>query len=254
MLAQFVSAELFGFFMIFARIGTAFILLPGFGATYVNRRARLVLALAIAAVLVPTLGQRLPPLPDSALVLFLLLGGEILIGAFIGTAANLIAQSLALAGMMISYQTGLANATMFNPMMAQQTSLIGTFLSTLGILLIFATNLHHLMIMALVDSYAVFAPGVLAPVGDFSAAIARTFAQSFRLGFQLATPFLAFGMLFYVGMGLLARLMPQMQVFFVALPLQIGLMLLLLSLSVSAMMIWFLDAFRGTLGGLLGPS
>jgi flagellar biosynthetic protein FliR len=250
MLGQLVSAELFGFFMVFARIGTAFLLLPGFGAAYVSRRTRLGLALAVAAVVVPTLADRLPALPDSALGLFLLLAGEVMIGAFLGTVANLIAQSLEVTGMMISYQTGLANATLFNPAMAQRTSLIGTLLSALGILLIFVTDLHHLMIRALIDSYTLFAPGSLAPVGDFSAAVARILADSFRLGFQLATPFLMFGMLFYVGIGLLSRLMPQMQVFFIALPLQIGLMLILLSLSVSAMMIWFLDAFRGTLGGL----
>ena len=64
---------------------------------------------------------------------------------------------------------------------------------------------------------------------------------------------MVFGLLFYVGIGLLARLMPQLQVFFIALPLQIGLMLMLLGLTVSAMMIWFLNGFEDFLGGIVAP-
>ena len=253
MLAHVLASEIFVFMLVFARVGTAFLLLPGFGAAYVSRRVRLGLAVAVAVVLVPTLAKVMPPMPDSPIVLVLLLGGEVVVGAFLGTVASLLAQSLQTAGMMISYQSGLANATMFNPTMAQQTSLIGTLLSTMGVLLIFVTDLHHMILRALVDSYQVFTPGAAMAVGDFSEMITRTVAHSFRLAFQLATPFMVFGLLFYVGIGLLARLMPQLQVFFIALPLQIGLMLLLLGLSVSAMMIWFLNGFEDFLGGIVAP-
>ncbi|MEE8231239.1 MAG: flagellar biosynthetic protein FliR [Qipengyuania citrea] len=253
MLAHVLVSEIFVFFLVFARVGTAFQLLPGFGAAYVSRRVRLALALAVTAALTPSLTKFMPAPPDSPLVLLLLLGGEVVIGAFLGTVANLLVQSLQIAGMMIAYQSGLANATMFNPTMAQQTSLIGTFLSTLGVLLIFVTDMHHLILMALADSYTLFTPGAFMAVGDFSQIIVETVAESFRLGFQLATPFLVFGLLFYMGIGLLARLMPQMQIFFIALPLQIVLMLLLLGLSVSAMMIFFLNRFEGAIGSLLTP-
>ncbi len=251
MLAGLLSANVFAFFLVFARIGTAFMLLPGFGDAYVGRRVRLMMALAVAAALTPVVSDTMPGLPDQPLHLFFLLAGEIIVGAFLGTAANLLAQSLQIAGMMISYQAGLANATLFNPLMAQQSSLIGTFLSIVGTILLFATNLHHLLLQALVDSYELFVPGVLMPVGDFSQVIARLVADAFKLAFQLATPFFVFGILFYVGLGLLARLMPQMQVFFIALPLQIILTLLLLTISVSAMMLWYLDNFEATFVGIL---
>ncbi len=253
MLAHVLTSEIFVFMLVFARVGTAFLLLPGFGAAYVSRRVRLGLSVAVAVVLVPTLAKVMPPLPDSPIVLLLLIGGEVVVGAFLGTIASLLAQSLQTAGMIISYQSGLANATMFNPTMAQQTSLIGTLLSTMGVLLIFVTDLHHMILRALVDSYQLFTPGAVMAVGDFSEMVARTVAHSFVLAFQLATPFMVFGLLFYVGIGLLARLMPQLQVFFIALPLQIGLMLMLLGLTVSAMMIWFLNGFEDFLGGIVAP-
>ena len=89
MLAQLISNDLFAFFMIFARVGTAIMLLPGFGEAYVARRVRLILALAIAAVLTPTLGDAMPDLPSGAFALFLLLAGEIVIGGFFGTLIKL---------------------------------------------------------------------------------------------------------------------------------------------------------------------
>jgi Flagellar biosynthesis pathway, component FliR len=89
------------------------------------------------------------------------------------------------------------------------------------VLLILATDLHHLMFRAVVDSYELFRPGQSLPVSDMSNLLATTLAASFRLGLQLAAPLVVFGLVFYGGLGVLARLMPQMPVFFVALPVQL---------------------------------
>ena len=114
----------------------------------------------------------------------------------------------------------------------------------MGVLLIFATNTHHLMLMALVDSYTMFAPGAPPMFEDISDAVARLVTSSFKLGIQVASPFIVVGTIFYLGLGLLARLMPQFQVFFIGLPLQILLGLTLLSVTLSAGILWFLDAFE----------
>src|SRR3546814_12035340 len=80
--------------------------------------------------------------------------------------------------------------------------------------------MHHLMLMALVDSYTLFVPGTGFPTGDFSEMAAETVARSFALGFQIALPVVVVGVLIYLAMGLMSRLMPQIQVFFLALPVQ----------------------------------
>ena len=90
----------------------------------------------------------------------------------------------------------------------------------LGITLIFAMELHHLMIGTLNDSYTLLRPGDVPIIGDVASLIARTVASAFRIGVQLAAPFLVFGLLFN-WLGVLSRLMPQMQVFFVGMPLSI---------------------------------
>ena len=117
----------------------------------------------------------------------------------------------------------------------------------LGITLFFATDMHHLVIAALNDSYTLFEPGEVPATGDVAALITKTVSGAFRIGIQLSAPFLAFGLLFNLGLGVLSRLMPQMQVFFIALPLSIMIGFLFLMLVLGAMMGLFLDYTGGVL-------
>jgi flagellar biosynthetic protein FliR len=121
----------------------------------------------------------------------------------------------------------------------------------LGITLIFATDLHLLVIAALNDRYRIFQPGEMPLVGDVAKHVTEIITTAFRIGVQLAAPFLVFGFLFNLGLGVLSRLMPQMHVFFIGLPLSILLGLLLLVLVVGAMMGTFTDYIEGVLGQLV---
>ncbi len=113
--------------------------------------------------------------------------------------------------------------------------------------MVFATDMHHLVIAAMNDSYSIFAPGELPLMGDAAQHVTRIIATSFRIGIQLSAPFLVFGLLFNFGLGVLSRLMPQMQVFFIGLPLSILLGLLLLLLVIGAMMGTFVGYLEGVL-------
>lgn len=244
MIEQLFPNDVFSLLLVFARIGGAIMLLPGFGETFVPPRVRLIFALGLTLVLTPLVAGTLPGLPDTIPALFLLLGGEIVIGLFFGGLARLLVTALHVAGVVIGFQTSLAGAQIFDPASAQQGSLIGTFLNLLGIFLIFISDLHHLMLIALADSYSLFVPGVALPLGEFSQKAARTVADSFAVGIRLSAPFIIIGMVFYIGLGLLARLMPQVQVFFIAIPLQVALGFVVLALVLSASMTWFLDFFQ----------
>ena len=103
------------------------------------------------------------------------------------------------------------------------------------------------VIAAMNDSYTIFQPGELPLFGDVAQHVTRVIATSFRIGIQLSAPFLVFGLLFNLGLGVLSRLMPQMQVFFVGLPLSIILGFLILLLVVGAMMAVFLGSVEGVL-------
>jgi flagellar biosynthetic protein FliR len=176
-----------------------------------------------------------------------MLGQEVFIGAVLGLTARLTIAALQVAGFVIAQQLGLGFVTAIDPTQGQQGVLVANFLTILGITLVFATDLHHLAIAALNDSYALFRPGELPMLGDVAALTTQTVATAFRIGIQLAAPFLVFGLLFNLGLGVLSRLMPQMQVFFVGLPLSILLGLLILFLTLAALMGVFLGSLEDAL-------
>ncbi len=117
--------------------------------------------------------------------------------------------------------------------------------------LIFATDSHHLVIAALNDSYKIFAPGELMTSGDVASLATRAFATAFKIGLQLSAPFLVFGLVFNVGLGVLARLMPQMQVYFVGAPLSILAGFLILAAVLAAMMGTYLEYFIGVMHDMI---
>ena len=252
-LQTLIAGNLFAWLLVFTRVGAAMMVMPVFGDQFVPTQVRLLLALIISVIVTPVLLPQLPHEPASVLSLFLLLAGEILIGVFIGSLARLMFGALEVAGMIIAMQTGLSNAFVFNPSLATQGSLPGSLLSWLALLLILITNLHHLLIMAVVRSYETFQPGAPVPVNDFAQSVTRLVADSFMIGVEMAAPFLATGLVFALALGVMARLAPQMQVFFVFMSAQIAYGLFLFAITVSAMMTFWLRHFEGTLIQFLSP-
>jgi flagellar biosynthesis protein FliR len=237
---SFLPALAAAYMLMFARIGTMILMLPGLGEVSVPVQLRLTLALLLAAVLMP-LHRAAYQIDLRAFgPVFVLLAEELLIGALLGTTARLTIGALQVTGSIVAQQLGLGFVTAVDPTQGQQGVIFGNFLTILGVTLIFATDLHYLVIGALDDSYTLFRPGEVPLTGDMAALITRTIAGAFRIGVQLSAPFLVFGMLFNIGLGLLSRLMPQMQVFFVGVPLSIMMGLIVLIFFVGAMMTTFL--------------
>jgi flagellar biosynthetic protein FliR len=238
------------FLLTFARIGTMVMLLPGLGELSIPPRVRLTVALVLTAVIMPLhRGDYQIDLRAFGPVL-LMLGEELLVGAVLGLLVRLTISALQIAGSVAAQQMGLGFVTAVDPTQGQQGMIVGNFLAVLGITLIFATDLHYLVIAALNDSYTLFRPGEVPIIGDVANLLSNTAASAFRIGIQLAAPFLVFGLLFNLGLGVLARLMPQMQVFFVGLPLSIMIGFLILLLALGAMMMTFLNYTEGVLQAL----
>jgi len=244
---SFLPAVAATFLLMFARIGTMVMLLPGFGEVNVPQRVRLTIALALTLILFPLHRSAFTIDLTSFTPVLMMLGQELFVGLVLGLAARLTMSALQVAGSIIAQQLGLGFVTAVDPTQGQQGVILGNFLAILGVTLIFATDLHHFIIAALHDSYALFRPGEVPFTGDVAALVTRSTAAAFRIGVQLSGPFLVFGLLFNVGLGVLARLMPQMQVFFVGMPLTILAGFIALILVIGAMMGTFLGYLEGVL-------
>jgi flagellar biosynthesis protein FliR len=244
---SFLPALAAAFMLVFARIGAMLMLLPGLGELTISLRFRLTMAVVLAAIMLPLHRDAYHVDLHSAGPVLVMLGEELLIGAMLGMTARLTVAALQITGSVVAQQLGLGFVTAVDPTQGEQGVLIGNFLTILGVTLLFATNLHYLVIAALDDSYSLFTPGEIPLAGDMAALITRTLAGAFKVGIQLSAPFLVFGLLFNLGLGLLSRLMPQMQVFFVGVPLSILLGFLILFLVLAAMMGTYLDSVEGVL-------
>lgn len=250
MLVEFLTLNAFAFLLVFARLGAALTVMPGFGEVTISPRVRLVFALALTVVLLPVVGTVLPDLPESPISLVLLIASEIFIGLVIGLSARIMLGALQVAGTVIAYHTGMAAAMLFDPAQGQQSAIMGAFLSTLGVTLLFLTGMHHVVLTGLADSYAVFQPGAALPFGDVADMAANLVSKSFRVGMTIAMPVVVVTMLVYVSMGLIARLMPQIHIFFLALPVQIALGLSVMALTLSAGMLFFLEQYEAVFTSL----
>lgn len=241
---EFLVSGAFAFMLIFVRLGTAMMIMPGIGDSFVSTKIRLFMALGMSFVLMPVVQAYMPSPVPAIPVLFTLIIMEFVIGLFIGTVARILMAALDVAGMIISMTSGLANAQVFNPSFSAQGSIAGAFLSMTGVVLLFVTNLHHMLIYGLVESYTMFPVGDVPDSGSMAELMSRAVSTSFLIGFQIAIPFIVVAMLIYIGMGVLSRLMPQVQVFILALPAQIMLSMLTLLLVLSSAMLFWISRFE----------
>jgi flagellar biosynthetic protein FliR len=250
MLSDTLPLEVFAYFLVFVRLGAGLMILPGVGEPYISIRIRIGFAFVLTAVVAPLVGDTLPLMPATPIEMTLLLLSETFIGLFIGAAARFAMAALHIAGTIIAFQTGLGFALFLDPTQGTQGALIATFLNLMGLVLIFVTGLHQLIIMALFDSYILFPPGAVPPVGDFAELFQRYMSDAFLIGIQMAAPFIVYGLIFYISLGVTARLMPQLQVFFIAMPLNITLGLLLFAVVMPASLMWFLGKFEANISQL----
>lgn len=242
------------YLLVFARVGTLIMLMPGLGENMVSPRLRLAFALLVSLILFPMVRPLLPA-TDGALAgtgLITLLIGELLIGLMLGLTVRMVIAALQTAGMILSQQLGLSYAMTIDPTQGGQQAALGNFLQLLGITLILATDLHHLALDAVGRSYTLLPPVGVPGMGEAAQLALKAVARGFSLAVQISAPFIAFGILFNFGLGVISRLMPQMQVFFVAVPASVLIGMVVLFGSLGVMMGVFLDDIGRYLAELTG--
>ena len=247
-----LSGIILVYLLVFARVGAMVMLLPNIGEAGIPSRVRLLLAVAISFCMAPGVASAYPETaPATSVALVILIAQETTVGILVGAMARIIMSALNIAGFLIATQTGLAYAQTLDPTQNTQGATMGNFLSLLGTLMVFLTNLHHLAIGAIAGSYRMLPPGGHLPTGDMAQLTINLVSGSFALGFQLAAPFLVFGFAVYAGLGLLAKLMPQLQIFFVAVPINIACGFLIFLAMLGAMMTIFLNFYAAQMAVFL---
>jgi flagellar biosynthetic protein FliR len=231
----------YAMFLIFCRVGTAFMYMPIIGDTNVNTRVRLLFALIVSFLLTPII-EGVPGFDSPMYIIFASIFGEILLGLAIGVAIRILFSALHVFGMNVSTLSSLAAASQFDPSQGTQSSLIGMFISLFAVNILLALDFHLHMISAIAQSYHRMEIGAFFTYhDDFSNMIARVVNTAFLTGIKLSMPFMAVSLVMYIGAGILSRLMPQFQVFFILMPVQITIAFFILALVLSIFGYWIYD-------------
>ena len=234
------------------RFAPLVMVMPVLGEQSVPRRVRVSFAFLLSIVIYGAVRDQLVALPSSVFDLLTLVVREIMVGLIIGLMARVLMASTHVAGTVIAFQTGLASAQQFDPNQGGQSAIVASFMTVTAITLIVVTDLHHLMILGLVNSYNRFPIDGVIQFADFAGVAIYYVVKAFELGIQLSAPFILYALVYNLGLGLIARLVPQFQVFFVGMPANVFMGFLLLMLLIGSMMRLFQERLEQYLLQFLG--
>jgi flagellar biosynthesis protein FliR len=242
----------FGLILVLARVGATLALLPGLGEVTIPSVVKAGMVLTLTLLLLPIIEPTLPPRPVSEVAFALMVATELADGLWFGWLARVFTTSLPLAGQFIADFAGLSNVLLPTPELGAQNTAIARMYEVAAPALILSTGLYTVSLASFVGFYRLIPPGSVAWIPDSAAMTVKVVAASFNLAIQLAAPFILASIAWNVAIGLIARLVPRLQVFFVALPGQIGMGLLLLAAIAAPLIAVWTEAMRTGLGALPG--
>ncbi len=233
------------FFLVVLRIGAIVMTMPVFRSQSIPILFKLGLAFAISMALFSILELEPVPVFDHLLPFAIGVIGELMIGISIGLSIRLIFAGIQIAGQLAGYQMGLAIANVMDPSTSQQLPILSQFNQLFAMLLLLVTNAHHIFLRALAESYRLVPPFGFHFSNSLMQQIVDLGGKMFVIAVQVGAPIIAALLLISVAFGLIARTVPQMNVFIVAMPLKIGVGLLFLGFSLPYLSTYLNSLFRG---------
>jgi flagellar biosynthesis protein FliR len=245
---------LYGVLLIFIRVAAILFSTPILDSGTIPFTFKVSLALAVSVLLLP-LVDTMVAAGDLSLMAWLVgVISEIAIGLTIGLSINLLFAGIQLAGQVIGYQMGFAVANVVDPATSDQIPILAQFYNLFAMLVFLAINAHHLFFWALVDSYRILPPLSMHISPELVGLLMKLAGDMFVVAVKVGAPLIAVMLVVSVGLGLVARTVPQMHIFIVAMPLKILICLMVMLVVTPYLTAYLIDlfgAYRGTLLDLL---
>ena len=238
---EFASFYPWAIVVLFSRIGTFIMLLPGFGEIYVTARIRVLLGLFIATLSFPLLHELIPEQPQTLLEMMIIISGEVVAGAFLGLLIQWLVAAMHVVGTFISSQAGLSSAMLFDPSQGEQSTVISSLLGMIVLLFIFTSDLHYLFLEAILDSFHSLPIGKFPYLQDETMYLSEVANRVMLIALTLAAPQWIVSIIMSSAAGVLSRLMPSLQIFFLITPVQILVSFTLLGASLAGVFEWYSD-------------
>lgn len=219
------------FLTILARVTGFVVAIPVFITTQTPIRIRVSIAVMTSLLLYPVMAPKITAVSFSPLPLVFFIIAETLLGLLIGLIPRLIFTAVEFGGTVIGYQMGFAAANVFDPSGQRQVALVSQFQNVFAILLFLAFNGHHIFFRLAVQSYDILPPGKLDLTGEAIPFLMQLTSHMFSIGVQFSAPVLAVLLLSGLILGILARVFPQLNVFMLSFPLNIGISFIVIALT-----------------------
>lgn len=234
-----------GTFLLFCRIGTMMMLMPGLSSTNIPMQVRLFLALAVSLALAPPLlaGARRAVIGAEPYGMFWLIGGELLIGALIGLLAQIFFLALQALASVIASAVGFSGVPGAPIEGYEPTSALVSLITISAVVLMFQTGLHWELLQGLVASYSVLPIGEMFDPRAGLIQIADQLSETFLIVLRISSPFLIYAIIVNLAVGIINKLLPQVSVYFVSLPIVLAGGLLALYLNIQEFLSLFTAEF-----------
>jgi flagellar biosynthetic protein FliR len=233
------------FFLVFLRVGAVLMSIPVFDSKSIPLFFKIALAFTTSMALFPILELEPLALITNFFAMGVSVAGEILLGLVIGFSVKLIFAGIQLAGQLAGYQMGMALANVMDPSSSQQVPLLAQFNNLFALLIFITINAHYWFIRALAHSFQLVPPLNVNFSGSLMEHLIKMSGNMFVIGIQIGAPVIAALLITSVAFGLIARTVPQMNVFIVAMPLKIAVGLLFLGFSLPYFSAFLEKIFNG---------
>jgi flagellar biosynthesis protein FliR len=227
------------YFLIVCRVGTIFMVAPLFGSRSTPTQVKIALSLVLSLVMLPLATANLTTLPDTAPEFLGLVAREILVGVLVGFAVQVVFTALAAAGHIVGLQMGFSLANVVDPLTASHTSLLDQYYALLATLVFFTVNGHHALIVAVQQTFELVPIGGTEFVIPSGPVLLRWGSEIFAIALRIALPVMAALLLADVALAVMARSVPQLNVFVVGMPAKLivafGLLVITIPIAVMIM-------------------
>jgi len=241
-----LTEKLLGFAMVLTRISAFFLVVPVFGWETIPMTIKVAAAVLLSIFFSLTSPLAVSAEQASAVQAMLLLGGEATYGLALGAIASVLFTSVKLSGRIVEDQMGLTMAEIIDPLTQEQSQPLATLLEMIFVVAFLAANGHHLLIKVIHHSYELFPPGKIPTMAALAGNMLEATSMILIVGLRLAAPILAAMLVLLVALAILARIVPEMDIFFISFPLRIVLGLVMLVVCVP-----FIDGFVGEMSQLM---
>lgn len=225
--------EVVFFMLVLSRVAGIFAALPVFGGKRLPLRIKVVVIVMITLVCFPTLSITAPETPPDAFSLALLALSELMVGLTLAFITQIIFAAVEFSGQIIGMQMGFTISSIIDPSQGIQSQVMSVIQTLFATLMFLSLDIHHLFIRAIIDSFKVIPLGGWHLNGALINFLVIRTADIFIIGIRLAAPVMVALLLTTVALGIMARAFPQMNVFMISMPLNVGLGLIILGATLS---------------------